>query len=953
MEKEALGLIVDIEARTAKLEQGLRKANAAQRKAAGEMEARARQSAKAIEDTYDKATGGIAGAFNRLGGVMKGRVGWQVQQTALQFGDLAVQIGSGTSAARALSQQLPQMLGAFGAFGALAGTAAAVLLPLASAMLENSEEAATLDDAMQRVKNSTDVYMKAIAAASRPMSDLRLEFRDMADEMQRINDLGLELASVSAAAATQGLGKKLAEEAGGLSRTRTVLPDDGFFGKLGQTASPGMYASSQITEFERGVARLERKYQLTGDAAERLAAAIEKLGNTKAADEQAAAIKEMMDALNEGAAADYWQKFDEFWTEIERGPSVVLGDLDEIRKRLGAFREGALGGLENLSEEARTLFQDLIEQHSQVMQRVVTQEQRTAEELIRAYDADTLRLKALNEQRAQAEDLLGQARRDGNAEQIAQFERIVAGIDRQIEKVKELARETDAAFQQMSKSIKQTAGDLLSSGFNAVFGVTPEQFGRDATAANGGLLELIASKESGGDYNATLDHGRWTGGPRDLVNMSLNEILALGDSMRTPENRALYGDGKGSSALGKYQITGQTLRGLIETLGLTGNELYDPAMQDRLATELIRQRRPQGVEGLRQEWAGLQNVPAAVIQAALGNTAVPTVDPEVSARATQASSERQRQLERENDLRQQASDTAKAFSASLDETLSSYAMEADMAGKTASQIAKARIEHQLYAQAARQGITVTAEMQAKISQVGDAAAAAAVEAPEFVNFLRDGLKDALLNAGSLEEGLAGVADAIRKAALEAALFGEGPMAALFGTAGGGGLFGFLGGGLASRFGGRGMVAGNDVLSSALRGAIGYSEGGYTGDGSKNQVAGLVHSGEYVLSKAAVDRIGVRNLEALHQGALKGYFRGGLVGDTGKVSQALSGRRGVSAGRQAITINSAPNITVNGSAGTPEQNADLANQIAIAQERALRGLVQHELGRQMRPGGMLR
>jgi lambda family phage tail tape measure protein len=47
---------------------------------------------------------------------------------------------------------------------------------------------------------------------------------------------------------------------------------------------------------------------------------------------------------------------------------------------------------------------------------------------------------------------------------------------------------------------------------------------------------------------------------------------------------------------------------------------------------------------------------------------------------------------------------------------------------------------------------------------------------------------------------------------------------------------------------------------------GFAEGGYTGDGGKHETAGVVHRGEFVFSAAAVDRIGVDNLGALHSGA---------------------------------------------------------------------------------------
>ena len=47
---------------------------------------------------------------------------------------------------------------------------------------------------------------------------------------------------------------------------------------------------------------------------------------------------------------------------------------------------------------------------------------------------------------------------------------------------------------------------------------------------------------------------------------------------------------------------------------------------------------------------------------------------------------------------------------------------------------------------------------------------------------------------------------------------------------------------------------------------GFAEGGYTGDGGKHDVAGIVHAGEYVMPASAVDRIGVENLAALHHGS---------------------------------------------------------------------------------------
>ncbi|NYZ17209.1 phage tail tape measure protein [Azospirillum sp. RWY-5-1] len=53
------------------------------------------------------------------------------------------------------------------------------------------------------------------------------------------------------------------------------------------------------------------------------------------------------------------------------------------------------------------------------------------------------------------------------------------------------------------------------------------------------------------------------------------------------------------------------------------------------------------------------------------------------------------------------------------------------------------------------------------------------------------------------------------------------------------------------------------------------------------------------------------------------------------------------------FNQTVNITVAGSAGTPEQNRDLADQIGRQLHDEMRGLVLQEMRREMRPGGMLR
>ncbi|TDR34662.1 phage tail tape measure protein [Aquamicrobium defluvii] len=73
-------------------------------------------------------------------------------------------------------------------------------------------------------------------------------------------------------------------------------------------------------------------------------------------------------------------------------------------------------------------------------------------------------------------------------------------------------------------------------------------------------------------------------------------------------------------------------------------------------------------------------------------------------------------------------------------------------------------------------------------------------------------------------------------------------------------------------GGGGFLGG---LLGGIGKIFGFAKGGYTGPGTDSQPAGIVHAGEYVFSKKAVDRIGVGHLDRAHKAA-KGYMGGGYV-----------------------------------------------------------------------------
>lgn len=90
------------------------------------------------------------------------------------------------------------------------------------------------------------------------------------------------------------------------------------------------------------------------------------------------------------------------------------------------------------------------------------------------------------------------------------------------------------------------------------------------------ILDFIARYESSGNYNAVSGDSQ---ADDDLSGYTLNGIYILQNSLlqrRRP-----------STAVGRYQIVRNTLRSLEDRLDLDGVTRFTPALQDRLALELL------------------------------------------------------------------------------------------------------------------------------------------------------------------------------------------------------------------------------------------------------------------------------------------------------------------------------------------------------------------------------
>lgn len=129
-------------------------------------EAALRESAKRKKVAESEAT-----SLNRLStsgqaaGKSASRVGQLAGQAGFQVQDFAVQVGGGTSALTAFSQQAPQLLGAFGPAGAIAGAIVAVGAIATQVFLKMGDDALTADEKAKKLADKLDEVRQAAEKA--------------------------------------------------------------------------------------------------------------------------------------------------------------------------------------------------------------------------------------------------------------------------------------------------------------------------------------------------------------------------------------------------------------------------------------------------------------------------------------------------------------------------------------------------------------------------------------------------------------------------------------------------------------------------------------------------------------------------------------------------------------------------------------------------------------------
>ncbi|TDR34654.1 hypothetical protein [Aquamicrobium defluvii] len=99
------------------------------------------------------------------------------------------------------------------------------------------------------------------------------------------------------------------------------------------------------------------------------------------------------------------------------------------------------------------------------------------------------------------------------------------------------------------------------------------------------LIGLSEGTDKARGYNETLAYGAYTGGPVDLVKMTLKQVDDLqGKMLAHPKNKW------NSSAVGRYQIVRTTRRNIQKALSIPSSSKFDRDMQDRMGCYLLGQR---------------------------------------------------------------------------------------------------------------------------------------------------------------------------------------------------------------------------------------------------------------------------------------------------------------------------------------------------------------------------
>lgn len=319
-EKEFVQALARLEARTAKMEGTTAKS----------FDGVSRSAKKAFQKIDDDAS--------HMGKQVRG----QLQNVGYQVQDFFVQVGDGTSATQALSQQLPQLLSGFGLVGIAAGTLAPLIISIGAAMLGSGNSAEETEKRMKSLAKAMDALEAANKKARTSSTDLMAQFGPMADQARQLYDVQKQLAEIN-----------LTKE---LNKTASMIGGSEF-GSFDNKTADEWAAFGQTLDAIRGRSEALSKMSLTGNMTEEMQALSqaddEFLARNQNAIQQLAKMQTMF-GVNAEQAGNLAAAFATL--RDAKGADNISAAAAGLREQLS----GALKNIDGTNEEAVKLVEQLL-----------------------------------------------------------------------------------------------------------------------------------------------------------------------------------------------------------------------------------------------------------------------------------------------------------------------------------------------------------------------------------------------------------------------------------------------------------------------------------------------------------------------------------------------------------------------------------------------------------------
>lgn len=320
-EKQLLQQVARIESRMAKMEtqttQSFARANA-----------KIAQSFKGIETAATGMSNSTKAALQNMG--------FQVQ-------DIMTQVAGGTDLSRALSMQLPQMLGGLGLVGVAAGTLAPLIIGVGAAIFSSGNDAKAAEEQMKRLASAISELQSATKATQQSMPDLMEQFGpENVAQAQQMLEIQRQLAQVN-----------LARE---LSGAADLIGKAQFGDFAGKSADEWEQFGKQVADARaeiEAMAQSEMDGSMTEDMHNRSMALTEFMATTQNYQQDLNKVQ-----LIFGTTAE---KAGELVAAMIRlrdadGPEAQAQAAANLRDHLSE----ALGNMDGANEEARTLVEQLL-----------------------------------------------------------------------------------------------------------------------------------------------------------------------------------------------------------------------------------------------------------------------------------------------------------------------------------------------------------------------------------------------------------------------------------------------------------------------------------------------------------------------------------------------------------------------------------------------------------------